>query len=104
METKALIFRTWDDLVFAYRNKAYGAYSIRRAYARRVVLGWGISVAIVTLLLFVPGMASRFKKAEIPLAGGEPPIIELSDYVPPIKERKPPKARPQPTQSTRTDT
>lgn len=68
METKASIYRSWDDLVFAARNKAYGAYMLRRAYARRLVLAVGMSTTMIAVLLVVPEIVSRFRD--------EPKIID----------------------------
>jgi protein TonB len=60
METKTLVFRKWDDLVFANRNKSYGAYAIRKAYSNRVMIGWAISKSVVLILLLV----AMFRKPE----------------------------------------
>lgn len=40
-----------DDIVFADRNKAYGAYDLRRAYNRALINAFLMSVGIVLLLL-----------------------------------------------------
>jgi protein TonB len=53
METKTLVFRKWDDLVFANRNKSYGAYAIRKAYSNRVMIGWAISKTVLLVLLLI---------------------------------------------------
>lgn len=89
METKASIYGSWDDLVFAARNKAYGAYMLRRAYARRLVLAVGMSTTMIAVLLVTPEIISRFKGAtgNIICALPEPPVIQLT-YVPPIVPRE----------------
>jgi periplasmic protein TonB len=71
METKVLAFRTWDDLVFAYRNKAYGAYAIRRAYSRRLLLGVGVSTMLMATLLLSPNIVSWLRGDVMP----EKPVI-----------------------------
>lgn len=105
METKALIFRTWDDLVFANRNKDYGAYPIRRAYFRRVVLGTGVSVAFLLMLLFLPGILQRFGRRAVrpTVIACDLPLI-LAE-VPSIVPKDPPK-KPNPAieQTTRPNT
>jgi protein TonB len=55
METKALVYHTWDDLVFENRNQQYGAYTLRKSYNDKMLIGLGISVAIAIFLLIVPG-------------------------------------------------
>lgn len=88
METKALVFRTWDDLVFASRNKAYGAYVLRRAYSRRLLLGLGVTVAFTVALLLLPGLTgddiSVRPKPPIPIG----PVVEI--LPPPIINHPPP--------------
>ena len=66
METEALIVRTWDDLVFRTRNREYGAYLIRKAYAKRVMLGAGISVALLVGFLIFSGLASKVARVGVP--------------------------------------
>ena len=92
METKMSFFQTWDDVVFENRNRAYGAYVIRKGYSRRVLLGSGITIALLALLLvfaertmeaveFVPPFVPKDK-------GGltifpEPPRKKLREAAPP---------------------
>jgi periplasmic protein TonB len=66
METEALIVRTWDDLVFRSRNREYGAYLIRKAYGKRVMLGAGISVAFLVGFLIFSGLASKVAPVAVP--------------------------------------
>lgn len=40
------------DIVFANRNKEYGAYSIRKVYVRNVLIGFGVSLVVVAALYF----------------------------------------------------
>jgi periplasmic protein TonB len=54
MKTKALVVRHWEDVVFENRNRAYGAYVLRKDYSKRVILGWGITMAFVAVLLYFP--------------------------------------------------
>lgn len=108
METKASIYRSWDDLVFAARNKAYGAYMLRKAYTRRLILAVGMSTTMIALLLVVPEIISRFRDEPttgIICALPEPPIIRLTD-VPRIipREVQPPKKANLPVKTVRTNT
>ena len=74
METEALIIRTWDDLVFRNRNRQYGAYLIRKGYSRRVMLGAGISIALLAGFLIFSGLAQKVADV-IP----KPPLVDLTD-------------------------
>jgi periplasmic protein TonB len=104
METKALVFRTWDDLVFATRNKAYGAYVIRKDYSRRLLLGLGVTVALTGSLLLLPGMFENEKIVKVisPLPPDDGHVFSL----PPPLVRPPvaPPPAPSRTQTQRTNT
>jgi protein TonB len=86
METKTLVFRKWDDLVFANRNKSYGAYAIRKAYSNRVMIGWAISKTVLLVLLLV----AMFRKPEKIIGTIELPKlgdVKFVDYVLPEKSK-----------------
>jgi protein TonB len=86
METKTLVFRKWDDLVFANRNKSYGAYAIRKAYSNRVMIGWAVSKSFLLLLLLV----AMFRKPEKVIGTIELPKLDglkFVDYVLPEKSK-----------------
>lgn len=94
MDIIMLRARHWEDVVFADRNKAYGAYQLRRNYSRRVITGWGISVAVFASLLWWAQQCespptARIKAPDLPLGPSLPPIIERS------KPRKESARRPQ---------
>lgn len=106
METKALVYHSWDDLVFTYRNKTYGAYMLRKAYSRRLILAVGVSTMIIAALLLVPGVISRFTgKSKGTEIVREYPVIELIN-VPPLvpREVQPPKRSVAPVTTARTNT
>lgn len=93
METKASIYGSWDDLVFAARNKAYGAYMLRRAYARRLVLAVGMSTTMIAVLLVVPEIISRFTdKPSSEIICTLPNVIELT-AIPRIEPREIPQTK-----------
>jgi protein TonB len=104
METKALVVRTWDDLIFASRNREYGAYSIRKAYSRNLSIGLGISTALIAILFLAGDLVRDGKRNK-----GIPPVIEYKGLVkpiqPPVLEQRPPAApirRPQTVTNTNT--
>lgn len=43
--------QTWDDLVFEFRNKGYGAYLLRKTYPDRVLTGLLATVFVVAAIL-----------------------------------------------------
>src|SRR5687767_8676996 len=100
MEANSNVYRHWDDVVFENRNKSYGAYLLRRAYEKRLLMGEGVTVALVALLLLLQNIYSGREithDALPPLAWEDkvilpPPIIER---IPPQQTIRQPRANPQ---------
>jgi periplasmic protein TonB len=84
MEANPIAFRHWEDVVFENRNKSYGAYLLRRAYEKRLLVGVGVTTAVVILLLWLqrsytgreitPERFPRYSEAGTQVS--PPPIIE----------------------------
>jgi protein TonB len=51
----------WEDLVFANRNRAYGAYPLRKAYSSRVAMAFTVAMAAVAMMLSYPIIRSLFE-------------------------------------------
>ncbi len=51
----------WDDIVFEHRNKAYGAYFIRGAYSKHVVIAVGLTILTIATVLALPTIIELFK-------------------------------------------
>ncbi|QNF33274.1 energy transducer TonB [Adhaeribacter swui] len=82
-----------DDIVFEYRNKAYGAFFLRKIYNKHVTIATIIAIALFILFLSAPLIAK--------LIGGEDEsnkvvkiekVVELAE--PPSLENKPPPPPP----------
>lgn len=61
MKAQKIDAQTWEDMVFDRRNKAYGAYFIRRIYQRNVVIAFSLATVIVALVLAFPSIAKFFE-------------------------------------------
>lgn len=61
------------EIIFARRNKAYGAYELRKHYNERLLKAFIITASLSLLLILFNSLATYFKS---------PPIIE--DYFPPV--------------------
>jgi protein TonB len=81
----------FDDIIFAIRNKDYGAYELRKKYSRNVIISLIIGIIImasVCIAPFLSAMASRSKQqpverqVEINMQNFEKPD-ELIPKVPP---------------------
>jgi len=80
----------FDDLVFQYGNKEYGAYAVRKAYRNNVIGGVLIGIGVILLIFFLPTLFELLKKKEevAPVVSRE---VKLSDLPPPPDlENKPP--------------
>ena len=62
---------TFDDIIFAGRNQAYGAFQLRRSYSRHLSAALAITVAALALLLLVP-LVLRYFMPEMAVV---PPIV-----------------------------
>jgi protein TonB len=70
MKTESEQVPRWDDIIFENRNKAYGAYIIRKNYNTRVLKAEGISIGMGALIFIIPILM----RDEIPL-----PVIPKPD-------------------------
>ncbi|MDQ2656894.1 MAG: TonB family protein [Bacteroidota bacterium] len=85
MDASSTVFRHWDDVVFENRNKNYGAYLLRRAYADRLLYGLGATILFVGIVLFLQKFNSPkdVREAVPPLVAGcdltilPPPVVEV---------------------------
>src|SRR6476661_9624697 len=91
----------WLDVVFAGRNKAYGAYDLRKDNAkttsRAVIIGSILFITLVSLPLIIryisgilPEDSEKFKETEVVLAP-PPPVDEKTPPPPPPAEPPKPK-------------
>jgi protein TonB len=55
MEKQDQNIRSWDDLIFENRNKAYGAYAIRQEYSKGVTTGLLTGIGILISIFVVAG-------------------------------------------------
>lgn len=109
MEANKILSADVLDLIFEDRNKAYGAYDLRRTYNRRIVIALVITASLAVLALLGSILASTLKsnntnKEEIrevtiqdlkqeedkpepppppPPKPPEPPKIEMTKFTPP---------------------
>jgi periplasmic protein TonB len=93
MTTNQILTASFLDILFDNRNKAYGAYEIRKAYPKNLTKALGIMLLlVVSLSVYV---MSQPQKVRVRITQIEmPPDAKLED----IKEEK----RPTETQPTRT--
>lgn len=81
----------WEDIVFEYRNKAYGAYLIRQTYSRHVIVSAAITVIVAALILAYPTIAEWIRGQQ----EAEEVVTKTVKYTdlappPPIENKPPP--------------
>src|SRR4051794_33528747 len=76
----------WLELVFADRNKDYGAYYLRQHYASNMVKAMVITFSGITLLI---GAGVILRTKPLPIAPPHDPIVQVT-----ITQIKPPVAPP----------
>lgn len=59
MENQENNIRSWDDLIFENRNKAYGAYPIRQNYSNELIKGALTGIGILVSLLILAGVVNK---------------------------------------------
>lgn len=84
----------YDDILFRYKNKDYGAYVLRKAYDRNMVKACLIAIAFLVMMVYLPNIAKAFRGENLndDLIFKE---FELSDYKE-VKEEKKPEPIPEP--------
>ncbi|MEO6039903.1 MAG: TonB family protein [Saprospiraceae bacterium] len=97
-------YRDMLDIIFASRNKEYGAYQLRRSYPRyvtRALIGGLLLIAVLFLLpTFLNAISSLTEEKPIDVVAelGPPPDIDPNN--PPPPPPPPPPTPPPPTRST----
>ncbi len=88
---------TWEDIVFEYRNKDYGAYRLRHLYPRNIFIAVTSVVTVALLLFIIPtffGKTEEEETVEQPKTAkmvyyaelAAPPPIEKA-YTPPPQQK-----------------
>ena len=94
-ETKASAM-TLDDIVFENRNKAYGAYDLRKVYRPTLTKSVLIGGALFLLAMLSPALISLIPKEEQELNMTEMDLMKLPP--PPIDPNEPPPPPPPPVE------
>jgi len=97
MTNKEILHADLLDILFENRNKAYGAYALRKNYNYRLQWALGISLSLAFLLSIINMAERRPGKKSITVVPG----IELRTVDPPdFKKADPPKLKADPPRKT----
>lgn len=104
-EKSTTAYRDMLDIIFADRNRAYGAYQLRRDYPKYLGRALVIAVALIGLAFAMPmimkavgGLVPKEKPVDVVAELGPPPDIDPNN--PPPPPPPPPPTPPPPTRST----
>ncbi|MBT1709945.1 hypothetical protein KK062_16995, partial [Fulvivirgaceae bacterium PWU5] len=91
MKAEQLTPQRWEDIVFEYRNKDYGAYENRRSYSKHVLLAAIITLITAALVLAYPKIVELFESQSDEVI----PVLKTVKYTdlappPPIQNTPPP--------------
>ena len=93
---------TLDDIVFANRNKAYGAYSLRKEYPKTVTRALIIGAILFTVGVLTPTIITALTPAPEKQAMVEVDLMKLPP--PPIDPNEPPPPPPPPVELPKVNT
>lgn len=83
--------QAWEEMLFERRNKAYGAYVLRKDYSNNVTIGLIVTIIVVMFLIFYPRLSKFFGSDDVV---PRPPLRKLVytelSAPPPIDKPKPP--------------
>ena len=95
MDNAQIAKASLNDIVFEGRNKAYGAYVLRRLYQRHVTRALIIATAVFALLVFFP-LIAQYLKDKLPKEAKKNLQENVLMDAPPLDETKPPPPPPPP--------
>ncbi len=82
---------TLDDLVFANRNQAYGAYALRQTYRNTLTRALVIAATSVAVLIWLPSLWAVINPSPVQVSMTEVDLTNLSLETPPQPVVLPPK-------------
>ncbi|UQB67298.1 energy transducer TonB [Epilithonimonas zeae] len=88
-----------DEIVFANRNKAYGAYALRNEYSNQLTKALLVGVAFFGSLSIIPLVISAMSNNDSVITHACPPVFDLTPvdiYEPPVTQQAaviPPKVK-----------
>lgn len=83
----------FDDLVFAIRNKEYGAYVLRRTYGRNILISLFIGITIISSAVITPYLNTRALESR-QKSGERLVAIQLDNIEQPVEQVAPPPTPP----------
>lgn len=89
-EANKILKTDFLDLLFADRNKAYGAYELRRSYAKRMTTALLVTAGVILLIFLSSFLSKQFAPDEAALDVKDVELTKLPDEPPPVEPPPPP--------------
>ena len=89
-EANRILKTDFLDLLFADRNKAYGAYELRRSYAKRMTTALIVTAGVILLIFLSSFLSKQFAPDEVALDIKDVELTKLPDEPPPVEPPPPP--------------
>ncbi|MGL5891809.1 MAG: energy transducer TonB [Bacteroidia bacterium] len=95
MDNKFVLSNSFNDVIFEKRNKAYGAYQMRRRYGQQVITAVIISCVLCIGLFVYANNAMAYDDIVIARPIAKPRIVEVPVIIPnePLRPRNEPKPK-----------
>jgi len=87
----------FDDIVFEFRNKEYGAYKLRKKYNRNVLIALLIGTAIISTVIITPYLNAKAAEGRTQVTERQV-IVEMENLDQPTDNVAPPPPPPPPPQ------
>lgn len=95
MEANKIMEADLDDIIFEKRNKAYGAYFLRRNYFRNISMGGFIAIFFISFGMSTPTILNHIKgKVEVVKETKSKNVVTKLKAPPPMDQKKPPPPPP----------
>lgn len=101
MENTIKYYPSFDDLVFEFRNKEYGAYELRKKYGRTGLIAMVIGIIILTTAIVVPYIRAK-NMAQHKLRDAQEVIAEMANDLQNEEAAPPPPPPPPPVEEQQT--
>lgn len=98
MQTNTILSASLIDLIFDGRNKAYGAYELRKTYSRRIILSLIITLLLVGVAIAATILTSNSKERVRYFKSKT--VVELTNIPQTAEPEREPEPKPQPEQTT----
>lgn len=101
MDAKKILNSDLLDIIFEGKNKAYGAYQLRRTYTKRVVISLACVLGLIVVVFGGSAILSKKKKHKTSILVEDVKMAKVDVKTPPPPPPKKDKPKPAPTKQNK---